>query len=87
MRATRTRVDVLPDTPDHTVIYRSTSVPVIRVSTVLRVRISSILTCVRVRPDSRVRTVRLILMTVRLLLVRTEVSVAVVIMIHFYYCF
>ena len=87
MRATRTRVDVLPDTPDHTVIYRSTNVPVIRVSTVLRVRISSILTCVRVRPDSRDRTVRLILMTVRLLRVRMAVSGAVVIIIHFYYCF
>ena len=87
MRATHTRVDVLPDTPDLTAIYRLTSVPVIRVSMVLRVRISSILTCVRVRPGSRVRIVRLILMTVRLLLVRTEVSVAVVIMIHFYYCF
>ena len=86
MRATRTRVDVLPDTPDHTVIYRSTNVPVIRVSTVLRVRISSILTCVRVRPGSRDRTVRLILMTVRLLLVRTEVGGAVVIIIHFCYC-
>ena len=87
MRATRTRVDVLPDTPDLTAIYRLTNVPVIRVSTVLRVRISSILMCVRVRPDSRVRTVRLILMTVRLLLVRMEVGGAVVIIIHFYYCF
>ena len=87
MRATRTRVDVLPDTRDLTAIYRLTNVPVIRVSTVLRVRISSILMCVRVRPDSRVRTVRLILMTVRLLLVRMEVGGAVVIIIHFYYCF